>query len=129
MPIAFHPHPGTVLICDFSTGFQPPEMVNVGTSSSCPRAAPTTQASAWWFRSAPLLPILSNLPSLDSRGRVSVLSPAAVCVAKGDMLTCVGFRRLDRVLLNGRYVAPSLQPNDFAAIQRAILAALEIRTP
>ena len=49
--------------------------------------------------------------------------------AKGDMLTCVAFRRLDRVLLNGRYVAPSLRPDDFAAIQRAILAALEIRTP
>ena len=27
MPITFHPHPGTVLICDFFTGFQPPEMV------------------------------------------------------------------------------------------------------
>jgi hypothetical protein len=35
--------------------------------------------------------------------------------------------RLDRVLLNGRYVAPSLRPGDFAAIQLAILAALEIR--
>src|SRR5208283_1452894 len=48
--------------------------------------------------------------------------------AKTNMLTCVAFRRLDRVLLNGRYVAPSLRPDDFAAIQRAILAALEIRT-
>src|SRR5664279_1414973 len=46
--------------------------------------------------------------------------------AKSDMLTCVAFRRLDRVLLNGRYVAPSLRPDDFAAIQLAILAALEI---
>jgi len=45
------------------------------------------------------------------------------------MLTCVAFRRLDRVLLNGRHVAPSLRPDDFAAIQRTILAALEIRTP
>ena len=27
MPITFHPHAGVVLICDFSTGFQPPEMV------------------------------------------------------------------------------------------------------
>jgi len=27
MPITFHPSPGTVLICDFATGFQPPEMV------------------------------------------------------------------------------------------------------
>ena len=35
-------------------------------------------------------------------------------------------RRVDRVLQNGRYVAPSLRPGDFAAIQRVILAALEI---
>jgi hypothetical protein len=34
-----------------------------------------------------------------------------------------------RVLLNGRYVAPTLQPDDFTAIQRAILAALEIGAP
>jgi uncharacterized protein YifN (PemK superfamily) len=49
--------------------------------------------------------------------------------AKGDMLTCVAFRRLDRVLLNGHYVAPSLRPDDFTAIQRAVLAAREIRNP
>jgi len=42
MPITFHP--GTVLICDFSTGFQPPEML-----LSYPRAATTTQACVWWF--------------------------------------------------------------------------------
>ncbi len=46
--------------------------------------------------------------------------------AKGDMLTCVAFRRLDCVLLGGRYVAPSLRPEDFAAIQSAVLAALAI---
>jgi len=49
--------------------------------------------------------------------------------AKADMLTCIAFHRLDRVLLSGRHAAPSLQPGDFAAIQRAILAALEISTP
>jgi uncharacterized protein YifN (PemK superfamily) len=48
--------------------------------------------------------------------------------AKGDMLTCVAFRRLDRVLHNGRYVAPTLQPNAFAAVRRTVFAALEIRT-
>jgi len=42
------------------------------------------------------------------------------------MVTCVAFRGLDRVLLNGRYVAPGLRRDDFAAVQRAILAALDI---
>jgi uncharacterized protein YifN (PemK superfamily) len=27
MPLNFHPAPGLILICDFTTGFQPPEMV------------------------------------------------------------------------------------------------------
>ena len=27
MPLTFHPGPGIIVICDFSTGFQPPEMV------------------------------------------------------------------------------------------------------
>ncbi|WP_090665161.1 type II toxin-antitoxin system PemK/MazF family toxin [Belnapia rosea] len=27
MAITFHPHPGAILICDFSTGFRPLEMV------------------------------------------------------------------------------------------------------
>ena len=27
MPIKFHPKPGTILLCDFSTGFMLPEMV------------------------------------------------------------------------------------------------------
>ncbi len=29
MPITFVPDPGDVLMCDFTTGFQPPEMVKV----------------------------------------------------------------------------------------------------
>ena len=27
MPLPFHPRPGTIVICDYSTGFRPPEMV------------------------------------------------------------------------------------------------------
>lgn len=58
-------------------------------------------------------------------GRYPFFHPNRDVWAKGDMLTCVAFRRLDRVLLNGHYVAPSLRPDDFAAIRRAVLAALE----
>jgi mRNA interferase MazF len=27
MPLKFHPEPGTILICDYTTGFIAPEMV------------------------------------------------------------------------------------------------------
>ena len=27
MPLTFHPDPGTLLVCNFDTGFIPPEMV------------------------------------------------------------------------------------------------------
>jgi mRNA interferase MazF len=29
MPLLFHPEPGSIVICDFSTGFRPPEMVKI----------------------------------------------------------------------------------------------------
>ncbi|MFG6282892.1 type II toxin-antitoxin system PemK/MazF family toxin [Sphingomonas sp. S6] len=27
MPLPYHPKPGTIVICDYSTGFRPPEMI------------------------------------------------------------------------------------------------------
>ena len=29
MALRYQPHPGTLLMCDFNTGFTPPEMTNV----------------------------------------------------------------------------------------------------
>jgi uncharacterized protein YifN (PemK superfamily) len=129
MPITFHPGAGTVLICDFSTGFQPPEMVkrrHVVVVS--PRRR---HHSGLWL----VVPFSTVAPDpveafhhLILVGAYPFFHPQNDVWAKADTLTCVAFRRLDRVLLNGRYVAPSLRADDFAAIQRAILAALEIRT-
>ena len=47
MPITFHPSPGTVLICDFTTGFQPPEMVKRRHVVVVSHAAVTTPDFAW----------------------------------------------------------------------------------
>jgi uncharacterized protein YifN (PemK superfamily) len=62
-------------------------------------------------------------------GTYPFFHPAKSTWAKADMLTCVSFRRLDRVLLHGRYVSPSLWPRDFQAVQRAVLAALGVYSP
>jgi mRNA interferase MazF len=130
MPITFHPHPGTVLICDFSSGFQPPEMVK--------RRHVVVVSPRRRHHSGPCLvvPFSTVAPDpieafhhLIPVGAYPFFHPQRDVRAKGDMLTFVAFRPLDRVLLNGRHVAPCLQPDDFTAIQRAIPAALEIRTP
>lgn len=35
MPLTFHPDTGTIVICDYSTGFQPPEMVEGPARRGC----------------------------------------------------------------------------------------------
>jgi len=130
MPITFHPRPGTVLICDFSTGFQPPEMVK---RRHVVVVSPRRRHHSGLCLVVPFSTVAPNpveaFHHVISVGTYPFFHPHRDVWAKGDMLTCVAFRRLDRVLLNRHYVAPSLWPDDFAAIQRAVLAALEIRLP
>ena len=106
MAIRFHPSPGQILICDFSTGFQEPEMVKSGR------------------------PVLVLTPSIEGRGElvtvvaISTVKPDPVmdyhyqlpkqCMPmtgnfqqddswiKGDMIYAVGFHRLDAIRLGTR---------------------------
>ena len=130
MPITFHPHPGEVLICDFSTGFRPPEMVK---RRHVVVVSPRRRHHSGLCLVVPFSTVapepIEAFHHLIPVGAYPFFHPRRDVWAKGDMLTCVAFRRLDRVLLNGHYVAPSLRPDDFTAIQRAVLAALEIRHP
>jgi len=127
MAITFHPNPGTVLICDFSTGFQPPEMVK---RRHVVVMSPRRRHHSGLCLVVPFSTVapepVEAFHYVIPVGAYPFFHPHKDVWAKSDMLTCVAFRRLDRVLLNGRYVAPSLRPDDFAAIQLAILAALEI---
>jgi uncharacterized protein YifN (PemK superfamily) len=130
MPITFHPRPGTVLICDFSTGFQPPEMVK---RRHVVVVSPRRRHHSGLCLVVPFSTVspdpVEAFHHVISVGTYPFFHPHRDVWAKGDMLTCVAFGRLDRVLLNGHYVVPSLRPDDFTAIQRAVLAALEIRLP
>ena len=128
MAITFHPNPGTVLICDFSTGFQPPEMVK---RRHVVVVSPRRRHHSGLCLVVPFSTVapepVEAFHHIIPVGAYPFFHLHKDVWAKSDMLTCVAFRRLDRVLVNGRYVAPSLRPGDFAAIQLAILAALEIR--
>jgi hypothetical protein len=57
-------------------------------------------------------------------GTYDFFDPAKSSWAKCDMLTCVCFERLDRLMLYGRYQAPTLKEKDLKAIQLAVSKAL-----
>ena len=87
-------------MCDFTSGFQPPEMV----------APHQIEAHHYEIRA----------------GAYDLLDPTRSVWAKCDMLTCVCFERLDRLLLYGRYQAPMLRFKDLQAIQVCVSQALQL---
>ncbi len=128
MALEFYPNAGDILICDYSTGFRPPEMVKVRpmvvisprrrggqlvtvvpiSSSERPHAEP------WHY----LLPEGAYPPA---RGPVWV---------KADMLATVALTRLDRVKTRGQdgsrmYAVFRLCPEYLRAVCSAVKAALD----
>jgi len=125
MAITFHPKRGTVLICDFS-GFRPPEMV---------KRRHVVVVSPRYRRHTGLCLVVpfSTVPPHEIEphhheipgGKYDFFDAAKSTWAKADMLTCVSFERLDRLLLYGRYAAPELKADDLTAIQRCVAHALQ----
>lgn len=136
MPLTFHPHPGTVLMCNFNTGFRPPEMVKV---------RPVVVVSPRRRRGQPLCTVipLSTTPprpvepyhcrmNSDSLpGKLAEFETWAKC----DMLYTVSLERLDRVRISKsrggkrRYVAQSVTEDDWQAIRRGVRVALDLDIP
>jgi uncharacterized protein YifN (PemK superfamily) len=132
LPIQFPVARGTILLCDYSTGFRPPEMV----------------------KRRPAVVISHRLPHRDGLATVVPLSTtpprhpvpyicemvlsaplpapftALVMWAKADMLATVAFGRLDLFRTSRdasgrrRYLHPRLPPADIARIEAAICHAL-----
>ena len=127
MPLSFHPQPGTVAICDYATGFRPPEMV---------KARPVVIISPR-RRSSQLVtvvPISSVVPSSIEPWHYE-LPPGAYPPARGpvwvkaDMIVTVALTRLDRIRGTGPggqriYQVFSLPASDMLAITLAVKAAL-----
>ena len=131
MSVRFHPHSGTVLVCDFSTGFRPPEMVKV---------RPVVVVSPKRHRGAELTTVvpLSTTRPEPVESFHHCMDPASLpgplanheTWAKCDMLYTVALERLDRVKVGKepsgrrRYVAQSITEEDLAAIREAVRRAL-----
>ena len=131
MALYFHPNPETLLICDFGTGFRPPEMV---------KKRPVVVLSPRMRRQSGLctvVPLSTTVPAPVERfhHRMSPQSlPATLATketwAKCDMVTAVSLERLDRVLIGrdrrGRrvYVAGAVTAADLTAIRQCVKIAL-----
>lgn len=131
MRFYFHPNPGTLLICDFDTGFRPPEMV---------KKRPVVVISPRFRRKRALytvVPLSTTVPDpveafhhrMDARSLPGGLATRETW-AKCDMIATVSLERLDRVLI-GRdpagkriYVADPVAADDLAAIRRGVMIAL-----
>ena len=125
--LPFQPKPGTLLMCDFDTGFMPPEMV---------KKRPVVVISPRRRRSrVPLctvVPLSSTAPNpvepFHHRMNLQSLPVgfhAGESWAKCDMLYTVSLARLDRVKVGPRrYLAPQIRADDLAAIRRGVIIAL-----
>ena len=125
MPIAFLPRPGTVLICDFRTGFVPPEMVKRRpvvvlsphrSELSGPHiVVPLSTTKPWHIQ-----PVHVPLPIR----RYNFLRGPEEIWAKCDMLTAVASSRLERLYSNGHRITPIVRDRDLTAIRRGVLHAI-----
>ena len=131
MPFYFYPRPGKLLICNFDTGFKPPEMV---------KKRPVVVISPRFRRKHPLctvVPLSTTVPDplepyhhrMNPQSLPGYLAKSETW-AKCDMLATVSLERFDRVLIgrnaDGRriYVAESVTADDLDAIRRCVAIAL-----
>ena len=136
MSLSFYPNQGMFLICDFRTGFVPPEMV---------KKRPVVVVSPRFRKGTNLCTVvpLSRTPPKIVKAYHHELDPTShpdYCRgltlppvwAKCDMVTTVSIDRLDRYRLkalhtNRQYVAHTIENADLQAIQAGILNALGLQ--
>jgi uncharacterized protein YifN (PemK superfamily) len=126
MALTFHPGPGAIVICDFSEGFRPPEMVKIRPVIVISPRRRTAQL-------ATVVPLSSIAPQSVEPWHYR-LPPGAYPPARGDiwakcdMVMTVGLGRLDRVKvkIDGQQVYKTYQLGapELAQILAGVRAAL-----
>jgi uncharacterized protein YifN (PemK superfamily) len=134
MPIKFPVGPGTLLLCDYTGGFQEPEMVKRRPVVVISPRLPHRNGLCT------VVPLSTSPPQRDVPYvcRLELAQPlpapfdSTTAWAKADMLATVGFHRLD-LFRTGRdqygkrkYLHPVLAPADLARVRSAVLHALGI---
>ncbi len=130
MPITFTPQPGTVLMCDFSSGFVAPEMNKV---RHVVVVSPRRRRNAGCCIVVPISTVAPNpvegyhlrIPA----NKYSCFKKDTDVWAKGDMVAHVSFQRLDRVLCDGKWSTPTVSFEDLNRIQNLVWEALGCPAP
>jgi uncharacterized protein YifN (PemK superfamily) len=127
MPLNFHPASGAIVICDFSTGFQPPEMVKV-------RPVVVISPRRRTGQLATVVPLSSTPPAVFESWHYAIPAGAypparGPMWAKCDVVATVALARLDRIKTRDRagnrvYQIFQLGPVEMAALQAAVKAGL-----
>lgn len=127
MPISYHPKIGTILICDYSRGFLPPEMVKV---RPCIVISPRLRRRTGLCTVVPLSTSPPDL-AMDYHCLITLERPlprpfsAAEMWAKCDMVATVSFERLSLIRVGGgKHIAPELPKMDIERIRAALIAGL-----
>ena len=131
--IKFHPKKGTILCCDFSKGFQPPEMVKVRpvvviTPQLLGRPGLCTVVPISTVEPKPMQPYHHKMDPISLTPKLQ----KSDCWAKCDMIYTVGLDRLDRIRdkgPNGKrfYATGKATDLDMLAIEEAVLNGLGLR--
>ena len=133
MPLNFQPDPGTLWMCDFETGFMPPEMVKY-------RPVVVISPQPGWMSGLCTIVPLSTTPPIPVRPFHHLMDARSLppgklrqneTWAKCDMLYTVSLDRLNRA--TRRRTAPArfrVLEEDLTAIRTCVMAALGLdRTP
>jgi len=127
MSITFHPRIGQVLICDFDTGFRPPEMVKKRPVVIVARNRCANMATVVPLSTTPPNPAREWHHRIDQGvlpGRFAIRPTWAKC----DMLYTICNTRLDRIKTkaNGQrvYTIGVLSKHDLHSIRKCIAAWL-----
>lgn len=131
MALKFHPKKGTILICDYSTGFVVPEMV---------KRRPVVVVSPRLRKRDDLctvVPLSTTAPpeAMPYHCEIQMAAPLPAPFnsprmwVKADMLATVGFHRLDlprlpRVDGKRQYLTVVLQDDDLARVMACVRQAL-----
>lgn len=127
MTISFHPRPGTVLMCDFTTGFIVPEIIKM---------RPVVVVSPHHIRRQGLytvVPLSRTAPDPLEQyhvhfAKTPVADQFGPCWAKCDLVTSVSAERLDRKkIARGVYKITNVTTPELDLILLAIKYSLGIK--
>lgn len=134
MAITYHPAPGAILVCDYSTGFKEPEMVK---RRLCVVITPRLRSREGLCS---VVPLSTTAPVPAENFHFEVHFPrelprpweGANKWAKCDMIATVGHQRLSPIGVgrdaNGKrkYIYPFVTPDQLKEIRRAVLCGLSL---